>query len=108
LERDFQRLRRDAGTRLEHLVKLLRSYSYEGVLERGYAVVRTAGEVMTRAAGAKPGQGIEVQFRDGRIAAVIGQGGGGAAGPAQPAKPPAKPRAKAKAGNGDDPQGSLL
>ena len=101
LERDFTRLGRDARSRLEQLAKLLRSYSYEGVLERGYAVVRSAGQVMTRAAGAAAGQGIEVQFSDGRLAAVIGEGG------AAPVKPPkAKPKTKVK--TGDDPQGTLL
>ncbi len=108
LDRDFQRLCRDAQTRLEHLAQLLKSYSYEGVLERGYAVVRSAGRVITRAAGAASGQGIEVQFSDGRVAAVVGPGGGPPA--PDPAAPSTKPKAKAKSVSrtDDDPQGSLL
>jgi len=108
LDRDFQRLCRDAGTRLEHLAQLLKSYSYEGVLERGYAVVRSAGQVMTRAAGTTPGQGIEVQFADGRIAAVVGEGGGPV--PQKPAKHKTKTKTKAQPATkpDDDPQGSLL
>jgi len=104
LERDFERLRRDAASRLDQMAKLLKSYSYEGVLERGYAVVRSAGEVMTRAAGANAGQGIEVQFSDGRVAAVIGEAGEAPVAPSKAKK--AKPKLKPK--SGDDPQGSLL
>jgi len=103
LDRDFARLRQDAQTRLDNLAKLLKSYSYEGVLDRGFAVVRSAGDVITRAAGAQEGQGIEVQFRDGRIAAVVGD-------VPPDAQPPATPKSKrrTKPKSDDDPQGSLL
>ena len=96
------RLRRAVGhvttaqsRRLAGAGKLLESYSYQRVLERGYAVVRDrAGTVVKRAADTTRGMTAAVQFADDTVAAVLG---GGAA--------PA-PKKRKRTPDGD--QGSLL
>ena len=80
--------------RVETAARLLESYSYRGVLARGFAVVRDRRErPVTSAAGVKSGAALSLEFHDGRAAAR-------AAGPAKPRK----------AGRGEDAggQGSLL
>jgi exodeoxyribonuclease VII large subunit len=70
--------------RLDGLTKLLAALSYRGVLSRGYALVRDAAGVPIRAAaGLVTGQGLDIEFADGRIAATVG---------ASDAPPPAAPR----------------
>ena len=101
LRRDMDRLVADRKNRLDGLGKLLQSYSYEGVLARGFAAVRSGGKVVTQAAGLATGQDLDIQFHDGHVATVIG----GA--PTTPARPKAKPR-KVQKDVDDDPQGSLL
>ena len=89
--------------RLEGTAKLLDSYSYKGVLERGFALVRDGrGGAIKRAAGVSAGDTVEIEFFDGALGATID------------ADAPPKPKKKAparkspKAGSGDDKQGSLL
>jgi exodeoxyribonuclease VII large subunit len=54
---------------LETLGRLLESYSYDHVLKRGFALVRSAaGEPVTAAAAIGPGQRLRVQFHDGGVA----------------------------------------
>ena len=80
--------------RVETASRLLESYSYRGVLARGFAVVRDQRErPLTSAAGVKSGTALSLEFHDGRAAAR-------AAG-----KP--KPRT-AKSENDGGGQGSLL
>jgi exodeoxyribonuclease VII large subunit len=77
---------------LESLGRLLESYSYDRVLRRGFALVRSAaGEPVAAAAGLGPGQRLRVQFHDGEVAVSTD-------GPRQTRRP---------AGNAPD-QGSLL
>ena len=60
------------GARVEALVALLESLSYERVLERGFTVVRDgAGNPVARAAHATPGGAIEIQFADARLGARL-------------------------------------
>jgi len=74
--------------RLDRAAKLLDAYSYQGVLDRGYALVQDeAGQVVRSEAKVKAGQGVTLTFADGTRDAVIA--GGGAA-------PKAKPTPKAK------------
>lgn len=74
--------------------RLLESFSYKGVLDRGYAVVRDAGGTpLTSVSAISSGQALELELKDGRTGAV-------AAG--KPA-----PRAKLSKKPGDD-QGTLL
>jgi len=66
------------------LDRTLNTLSYQSTLARGYAVVRSAGKVATRAADIQGSAAIEIEFADGRIAA---QTGGTAPEPKAP-KPP--------------------
>jgi exodeoxyribonuclease VII large subunit len=96
------RLLADVERRLDHLGQVLKSYSYENGLERGYALVLdNHGHWIASAAEAKAGQAVDLQFRDGKRGAVID---GGEAAPRAP-----KP-AKREPGRGgsDGNQGSLL
>lgn len=82
---------------LGHLGQLLESYSYEKVLERGFALVRDdQGAPVLAAATVGSGQALKIQFRDGIVDATAD---GAAA-------PKAKPRKSGEADSG--PQGSLL
>ena len=69
LSRDFS-ARQD---RLTARFQLLKSYSYTGVLERGFVLVqRSAGQYLRRAEESEPGEEVTLQFADGRRAAVLG------------------------------------
>jgi exodeoxyribonuclease VII large subunit len=108
LEAALPRLLKERGQRLDSLGKLLESFSYRRVLERGYTVVRdAAGQPVTEIAAAPAGAALTIEFKDGN-AAVLVQGGGSAA-PPSPAPPlsPRKPKGKGGPG-GDFRQGSLL
>jgi exodeoxyribonuclease VII large subunit len=104
-----------AEQRITGLQSLLESYSYKGVLERGFVLVRDASGAPVLAADAlTPGDGIFLSFRDeGVVGATVDIVGGDApaARPAKARKP--KPAAVAKRkptkkDPSDDPQGSLL
>jgi exodeoxyribonuclease VII large subunit len=85
-----------ARHRFEALAGLLESYSYERVLERGFALVRdAAGHPVTAAAEAPAGARLGIRFHDGEVAATVT----GAHAPA-----PRPPRRKDPNGS----QGSLL
>jgi exodeoxyribonuclease VII large subunit len=95
LGRELRRRLSDARTRVEGHGKLLASYSYERVLERGFAVVRDAkARLLTSVAAAKPGLGLRIEFRDGTAAATVDG--------------IAPPRKRPRATPDDEPQGSLL
>jgi exodeoxyribonuclease VII large subunit len=72
--------------------RVLQSLSYTNVLARGYAVIRDADDrPLTRANAVAQGQGIDIQFADGRVKAVAGEG----VEPPEPtatARPQAQPR----------------
>ena len=65
----------------DSLSGLLESYSYERVLERGFALVSdAAGHPVTAAAEAPAGARLGIRFHDGAVAATVtGSSGGGAA-----------------------------
>ena len=67
--------------------RLLTSYSYQGVLERGFALVTGANGVVRRSGDASDGEAVSLRFADGERAAVIGT-----ADAPKKAKPRAKPR----------------
>ncbi len=72
LAREIGRALGDAETRLVSGAKLLESYAYERVLERGYAVVRDRrARVVTSVAAARPGTGLAIEFRDGEARATV-------------------------------------
>jgi exodeoxyribonuclease VII large subunit len=73
--------------RLDHAFGLLRAYSYEGVLERGFALVMDANGTLVRSASAiSSGDELRLKFRDGDAGAVA-TGGSAPAKPAKPKKP---------------------
>lgn len=103
------RLQDGLGKRLTSLASLLESYSYKGVLERGFVLVRDAtGAPVLSADGLSPGESIALAFRDdGQVGATVDSVGSSGE-PRPAAKKPAKRKPKAKPAAGDDPQGSLL
>ncbi|MGC9468404.1 MAG: exodeoxyribonuclease VII large subunit [Anaerolineae bacterium] len=62
-----------AGQRVEGLRSRLASLNPEAVLGRGYAIVweRETGEVITSARQTMPGLPLALQFKDGKVAAVV-------------------------------------
>ncbi len=86
LRRDLRRLIEQRRTTLSGSGKLLGSLSYKSVLQRGYALVRSAERTpLSSAAQVKPGQDLHIEFRDGEVAAQAH--GGPAHSPGKPAKP---------------------
>ncbi len=80
--------------------KLLRAFSYQAVLERGFALVRDSqGQPVRTAAATEAGMGVSIEFADGRADAVIGVKGTRKPGSST------KPSGEGKPGGG---QGSLF
>jgi len=98
LSKAGRRLVADRRTRLAHMGALLDSFSYERVLDRGFALVRDSGGVpVLSAAKIKAGMGLGIRFHDGEVA-VTASG-----------KLPAKSKKKkTTAPKGGGAQGSLL
>ena len=64
------------GQRLDAQGRLLASFSYQGVLERGFVLVSASdGSVVRRKADAQPGDALTLRFADGEATAVLGGGG---------------------------------
>jgi exodeoxyribonuclease VII large subunit len=86
-ERKTRALRAHIGgthRRLDHAFGLLRAYSYEGVLERGFALVLDANETLVRSASAiSSGDELRLKFHDGDAGAVAT----GSSAPAKTTKP---------------------
>jgi len=56
---------------LKQAAALLQSFSYQRVLERGFALVSDAANTpLTLASNVQPGTGLTIQFQDGKVAAV--------------------------------------
>jgi exodeoxyribonuclease VII large subunit len=88
---------KERGMKLESLRALLESFSYQRVLERGFALVRgSAGENVRSAGTVTSGADLTISFHDGDVAAR-----------ASGAKPTGKKK-KRRGGKSDDDQGSLL
>lgn len=109
LEQKFQRARlrlriepiaerlRNRRSRLDQAERLLKSVSYQSILERGFALVTDpAGEIVRRAARVSGGDELMVRFVDGQVRTVVAGG--------EPPKPRARPAAKAAPSD----QGSLF
>ncbi|WP_050931619.1 exodeoxyribonuclease VII large subunit [Aestuariivita boseongensis] len=67
---------------LEQAGRLHETLSYKATLERGYAVIRSEGEVLTRKAQAQKATHLEIEFADGRMQV------GGKSAPKSKPKPP--------------------
>ena len=64
-----------ATVRLDSASRLLNSFSYTSILERGFAVVRDMeGQVTTRSAAIVDGGAYELEFADGRTRVTAGAG----------------------------------
>jgi exodeoxyribonuclease VII large subunit len=91
--------------RLRGVGQLLAAFSYRGVLARGFALVRDGeGRPLRAAASVGGGMRLDIEFSDGRVAAVAESDGSPA-----PVKPKPAPKQKPR-GGGDKPggQGSLF
>ncbi|WP_081504547.1 exodeoxyribonuclease VII large subunit [Magnetospirillum molischianum] len=100
LDEAMKRLLADRALKVETAGKLLDSYSYRKVLERGYAMVRDAeGQPVLSVAVIAAGDALSVEFADGRIAVI--------AGGEPPPAPPQSPRPRKK-GGGDKRQTTLF
>ena len=88
----------DLARRLDNAGKLLESFSYERVLDRGFALVRTAdGKPVRSSAGRKPGDALEIEFASkDRLGVMVSDAGDAP-----------KPAPRKKAGSGEA-QGNLL
>lgn len=88
------------STALATQAKLLATLGYQSVLERGFALVLDAdGSPIRNASDTRSGQGLEVEFHDGRVGVVV-------AGGAPQKTPPRPKKAQAKKNPGD--QGNLF
>ena len=86
---------------VDQAAKLLESYSFHSVLNRGFALVRDQdGHPVLAAAGTSAGQTISIQFSDGHVGARVTDG----AGAPKPVAAPAPPKRREGGGS----QGSLL
>jgi exodeoxyribonuclease VII large subunit len=89
--------------------RVLQSLSYKNVLARGYAVIRDENDrPVSRADGLSHGQTIAIEFADGRVDAVAGEG----VSPPEPSAPqPARAAAVSRPARKSEPpagQGSLF
>jgi exodeoxyribonuclease VII large subunit len=98
-EQAIRRQLESQSNRLDRAAKLLDAYSYQGVLDRGYALVQDdRGHVVRSKDAVSAGQGVSLTFADGERAAVIA---GGTAVKAKPKKQPKTPKP-------ETPQGDLF
>lgn len=90
--------------RFERASQLLLAFSYRGVLERGFALVRdAAGRPLRAARSVSTGMRLDIEFSDGRVGAVAGD-----ARVTPQAAPPFRRRRRRLSGGDDDGQGSLF
>jgi exodeoxyribonuclease VII large subunit len=89
------------SVRLERSYQLLRAFSYQSVLERGFALVRHDGHPLRSAAPVRPGMSLDIEFADGCVNATAQsvRNVGEAAPPAPSVTAAWKPR-KPKSGSG--------
>jgi exodeoxyribonuclease VII large subunit len=90
------------AARLERSYQLLRAFSYQSVLERGFALVRDAGGHPLRSVAAvHPGMALDIEFSDGCVDATAESVRGSAASPAGGGSTTPKQRkAKRRTGGG--------
>jgi exodeoxyribonuclease VII large subunit len=105
-QRAMRSLLSQRGARLERAERLLAAFSYREVLKRGFALVRDGGgHPLHSASAVSSGTRLDIEFADGRVAAI-------ADGEAKPsAAPAAAPRANPRprgGGEGSGGQGSLF
>ena len=73
---------------LDRADKLLAAFSYQGVLARGFALVRDPkGAPLRSASAVSPGQQLDIEFSDGRATALATEAHGVPVKPRQPIRP---------------------
>jgi exodeoxyribonuclease VII large subunit len=97
--------KRNWWDRLDAQERLLKTLGYKATLERGYAVVRGDGALVTTKDAAQAAAALEIEFSDGRLA--VG-GGGAPENPSQASDPAPKPKPAPKAKKTPPEQGSLF
>jgi exodeoxyribonuclease VII large subunit len=108
LGRETRQALTDSESTLGRLGGLLRSYSYENVLARGFAVVRdAAGAPVMAAAATEPGMAVKIGFADGEAPATI-DGNAGAKAGRKAGSGATKGKSRAKSGGDGGAQGTLL
>ncbi len=68
-----------ARQRVGALRRQLDAMSYRAVLRRGYSVTRLAGQILRRAADARPGEPLETELADGKVRSTVAGSGAKAA-----------------------------
>jgi exodeoxyribonuclease VII large subunit len=98
------------SVRLERSYQLLRAFSYQSVLERGFALVRHDGHPLRSAAPVQPGMNLDIEFADGCVNATAQsvRNVGEAAPPAPSVTAAWKPRKPKTGSGGGSGQGSLF
>ena len=87
---------------LDRADKLLAALSYQGVLARGFALVRDPRRPADpQRGGGQPGQALDIEFSDGRVAAAATEAHG-VPKPRQPIRP------RSRRGGTDPGQGNLF
>ncbi len=90
LESGFRRSADAASARLARLGDLLESYSYRGVLGRGFALVtQENGRAVASVTAIQPGAHLAIEFHDGKIGVTADAGTGSAASRPRPIRTPA-------------------
>ncbi|MCZ4090681.1 exodeoxyribonuclease VII large subunit [Sinorhizobium psoraleae] len=85
--------------------RVLQSLSYRNVLKRGFALVRDgAGRPVKEAAAVEPGMALSLEFVDGSVSAVAGEGGA----PPSPQEPKKRSPRSPEPASGPPKQGSLF
>ena len=103
LKRHGAELLQPGARQVDQLGKLLESYSFHSVLNRGFALVRDQdGQPVLAAAGTRGGDTISIEFADGKVGARVTE----STSTAPRLAPPPAPRRR-DGGNGGN-QGSLL
>jgi exodeoxyribonuclease VII large subunit len=105
LKRHSDDLLARGADRINQLDKLLESYSFHSVLNRGFALVRDQdGQPVLAAAGTQAGDAINIEFSDGKVGARVTDGVRTAT------KPDAAPRSSSpkRRDGGSGNRGSLL
>jgi exodeoxyribonuclease VII large subunit len=101
-ERGINRLVERRFAALDRADKLLAALSYQGVLARGFALVRDeAGHPLRSAAAVHQNQTLDVEFADGHVSAVAVAARGSTPAPRQPIRP-------RRRGGGNPDQGNLF
>jgi exodeoxyribonuclease VII large subunit len=98
-QRAIENLLDNRDLRLERAGQLLTAFSYRGVLERGFALVRAPeGSPLRRAEAVHAGQGLDIEFADGRVRATAE--GAPALAPVAPPRPRRRRRPTSEDGQG--------